>query len=119
MLSSISGIGTLGERRTCLVYHINKGLRVVPEEVAGGFTLILVQEDRLDQGGEFKRSERPSDQTPTGWSVESRSNQYSLQGRREGRKAYRLQQWCGDQRVLRMGRICPPCGFRGGVSSVC
>ena len=46
-----------------LVHHIDKCLCVVPMKATDRVTLILVREDRLDQGGEFMRSERTSDQT--------------------------------------------------------
>ena len=54
----------------CFIYHIDKGLCVVPKEVVDRVTLVFTREDRLDQGGKFMRSERASDQTSTGWSVE-------------------------------------------------
>ena len=46
---------------TCLVYHIDKGLCVVPEEVTDRVTPIPAQEYCLDQGGEFVQSECASD----------------------------------------------------------
>jgi len=61
--------------RTCLVYHIDKGLCVVPEEATDHVTPILAQEYCLDQGGEFVQSERASDQTFTAWSSEVRKHE--------------------------------------------
>ena len=49
-----------------LVYHIDEGLYVVPNKATDRVTLILTREDRLNQGGEFVRSESASDQTPAG-----------------------------------------------------
>ena len=54
---------------THLVHHIDKGLHVVPKEAANCVTLILTRENHLNQGGEFMRSERASDQTPAGWNI--------------------------------------------------
>ena len=57
-------------RRTCLIHHIDEGLRVVPKEATDRVTLILTREYHIDQGGEFTQSERASGQTPTGWNIE-------------------------------------------------
>jgi len=57
-------------RRTCLIHHIDEGLHIIPKEATDRVTLILTREDHFDQGGEFVRSERASDQTPTGWNIE-------------------------------------------------
>jgi len=54
---------------TCLVYHVDKGLCVVPKEGTDRVTLVLTREDRLDQGGEFVQGKCASDQTSTGWSI--------------------------------------------------
>ena len=51
---------------TRLVYHIDEGLCVVPEEAMDHVILILAGDDRLGKGGEFIQSERASDQTLTG-----------------------------------------------------
>ena len=58
------------ERRTCLVYHVNEGLRVVPKEATDCITFILTGEDHFDHGREFMRSKRPPDQTSASWSIE-------------------------------------------------
>jgi len=63
-LAMVSGCGTY------LVYHVDKGLGVVPKEATDCIARILTQEELLDQGREFMRSKRASDQTLTGWSVE-------------------------------------------------
>jgi hypothetical protein len=55
--------------RTCLVYHIDKGLCIVPNEGTDGGTRIVARENGLDQGGEFMQSECAFDQTPTGCNV--------------------------------------------------
>jgi hypothetical protein len=57
---------------TCLVYHINKRLRVVPNERTDGVTRIVTRENCLDQGGELMRSEPAPDQTFTGWELRLR-----------------------------------------------
>jgi len=73
---------------TYLIYHIDKGLRVVPEEATDRVTPILVQEYCLDQGGEFVQSECASDQTFATWVLKSEikkasgSNQHSVRDRR-------------------------------------
>ena len=51
----------MSEYRVHLVYHVDKGLRVVPTEAADRLTLALTREDRLNQGGEFVRRERAPD----------------------------------------------------------
>jgi len=58
-----------GKCRTCLVYHINEGLRVISREATDIFTIIFTREDRLDQGGEFMRGKLAFDQTSTGCDV--------------------------------------------------
>jgi hypothetical protein len=52
MSASISGF-VMSECRTHLVYHIDKGLRVIPEEATDRITRILTRENGLDQGGEL------------------------------------------------------------------
>jgi len=54
-------------RRTYLIYHINKGLRIVSTDYVA---LTLAREDRFDQGGEFVCGECASSQKPTGWNFE-------------------------------------------------
>ena len=56
--------------KTCLIYHVNEGLCVVPEEATDRVALILTREDHFDQGGDFMQSECGSDQTSAGWNVE-------------------------------------------------
>ena len=56
--------------KTCLIYHIDKCLCVVPKEAADRVSLILTREYHIDQGGEFVQSESGSDQTPGGWTIE-------------------------------------------------
>ena len=60
----------MSECRTCLVYHIDESLCVVPKEAADRVARILTREDLLDQGGEFTQNKRVSDQAFTGWGVE-------------------------------------------------
>jgi len=60
----------MSERRTCLVYHIDEGLRVVFVEATDRAAHILAREDLLDQRGEFMRSERTPDQTRASWNIE-------------------------------------------------
>jgi hypothetical protein len=67
MQISINKSAMMSECRTYLVYHIDKGLCVVPEAM-DRVTSILTRDDRLDQGGEFIQGERASDQTSTDWS---------------------------------------------------
>jgi hypothetical protein len=38
---------------TRLVYHIDEGLCVVPEEATDRVILILARDDRLNEGGKF------------------------------------------------------------------
>jgi len=59
-----------GGDKTCLIYHINKGLCVVPEEATDRVTLILAREDHFDQRGDFMQSECGPDQTSAGWNSE-------------------------------------------------
>ena len=47
------------------VYHVDKGLGIVPLEEIDRVGPILVREDRLNQGGKFVRDECASDQTFT------------------------------------------------------
>jgi hypothetical protein len=61
MSDSINRFAMMREYRTYFIYHINKGLRVILKEAADRVTLILAREERLDQGGEFMRSERTPD----------------------------------------------------------
>ena len=49
----------------CFVYHIDKGLCVIPNEAMDHITLILAGEDRLNQGWKVIQSELASDQTST------------------------------------------------------
>ena len=63
------GFTMISGHRTCLINHINKGLHIVPKEATNCVTLILTREDHFNQGGEFVRSERAPDQTPTGWNI--------------------------------------------------
>ena len=39
--------------KTCLIYHIDEGLCVVPEEATDCVALILTREDHFDKRGEF------------------------------------------------------------------
>ena len=55
---------------TDFINHVDKGLRVIPQEATDRVALILTGEDDFDQGGEFMQSERASDQTPAGWNTE-------------------------------------------------
>jgi len=55
---------------TCLVYHVDKGLGVVPAtQTTDNFTLIPTREDNVDQKRELVLTERASDQEPKGWSI--------------------------------------------------
>ena len=56
----------MSECRTCLVYHIGKGLSVIPTEAMDNVTLILTREDSLDKEGEVAGIERASDQKSKG-----------------------------------------------------
>ena len=56
-------------RRTCLIHHVDKGLRVIPKEATDRITLIPTREDHSNQGGEFMQSECASDQTSTGLNI--------------------------------------------------
>ena len=47
------GFTVTSGRRTYLIYHVDKGLRVVSKEATDRFTLILTREDHFDQGGEL------------------------------------------------------------------
>jgi hypothetical protein len=48
-----SDIAMRSEGGTCLVYHIDEGLRIIPAEAVDRVTLVLTRGDCLDQGGEF------------------------------------------------------------------
>jgi hypothetical protein len=61
-----------GERRTCLVYNINKGLCIVPDEATDRVTRVVVRKNRLEQGGKLTGGKRASDQTSTGWALKLR-----------------------------------------------
>ena len=50
MSVSIDRFAILSEHRTCLVYRIDKGLRVVTKEATDRVTLIATQEYIFDQG---------------------------------------------------------------------
>jgi hypothetical protein len=60
---------TVSEYGTYLVYHIDEGLCVFLKEATDCVARIVTRENGLDQGGEFVRSERTSDQTFACWSV--------------------------------------------------
>ena len=51
----------MSECRTCLIYHIDNGLSVVPKEATDRVILTLAREDCFDQEGELVRSECASD----------------------------------------------------------
>ena len=59
----------VNEYGTYLIYDINKCLCIVPKEITNRVTCILIRENRLDQGREFMRNKRASDQAYIGWSV--------------------------------------------------
>ena len=54
-------------RGTCLVYHIDKSLGVVPTEAVDHVTLILTREDRLDQRRKQTWGKHSLDRTLTIW----------------------------------------------------
>jgi len=58
--------------RTCLIHHIDEGLRVVPKEATDCVTLVLTREYHFDQGRELVQSESASDQTSTAWDIKVR-----------------------------------------------
>ena len=60
----------MSECKTYLVFHVDERLRVVFNEAANYIARILTREDLLNQGGEFIRSKRASNQPFAGWSVE-------------------------------------------------
>ena len=60
----------MSECRTCLVYHIDKGLDLVPTEAANNVRSILTREGSLDQERKLMWIERASDQEFKGWRVE-------------------------------------------------
>ena len=60
----------LSECGTYLVYHIDEGLCVSLKKATDCVACIVTRENGPNQGGEFMRSERTSDQTPAGWSVD-------------------------------------------------
>jgi hypothetical protein len=99
--SAVRGCGT------CLVYHIDKRLRVVPNEGTDSITRIVTRENGLDEGGEFVWSKRASYQTFTGWESKLRKekNQEAISVQRKtmkaGQNAYRsrIQRSWGCQRV--------------------
>ena len=55
-----------------LVYYIDEGLCLFLKETTDCVAHVVTREDGLDQEGEFMRSERTSDQTPTGWQLKCR-----------------------------------------------
>ena len=60
----------MSECKTRLIHHVDERLRVVLNEAADCIARILTREDLLNQGGEFIRSKRTSNQPFTGWSVD-------------------------------------------------
>lgn len=55
--------------KTCLIYNIDKGLRVVSEEATNHVALIPTREDHFDQEREFMQSECTSGQTFAGCDI--------------------------------------------------
>lgn len=60
----------MSERRTCLVHHIDKDLRIIPMEGADPITLILAREHCIHQEGKFTQGKCTPDQSVTGYRVE-------------------------------------------------
>ena len=59
-----------GERRTCLIYQVDKYLCLVPTaKVMDHIILSYTQEDGIDQEGELARIKRASEQSSEGWGV--------------------------------------------------
>jgi hypothetical protein len=57
----------MSERKTRLVHHIDKSLRVLAKEATNRVIRVVTRENGLDQGGKFVQSERAFNQTFTGW----------------------------------------------------
>jgi hypothetical protein len=66
--SNSEGNQPLRQRReTHLIYHIDKGLGIVPREVPNDFDLIAVREDLRDQRDAFVSGEAVTDQPFPSW----------------------------------------------------
>ena len=76
---------------TYLVYHINKGLRIVPNEGTDCVTCIVAREDGLDQGGDLMQSECTCCQTFTGWELK-------LKKKNQGQSAFHARRQMLDSR---------------------
>jgi len=76
---------------TCLVYHVDKGLGVVPTaDATDKIAPILTRKDSINQEGEFTPTEHASDQKSEGWSVGTNDQSIFCTGLTEvGLKAYR------------------------------
>ena len=53
--------------RAYLIYCIDKRLSIIPRELSDDFNLIMVREDRADQGDTLMRNESVGDQLFPGW----------------------------------------------------
>jgi hypothetical protein len=84
---------TMSRRRTCLVYHIDKRLRVFPNKAADCVTRIGTRENGLDQGGDLMLGERACDQTSTGWELELRKKE------NQGQSAFHARRQSGAEGV--------------------
>jgi hypothetical protein len=93
LVSASINRSTMSRCRTCLVYHIDKRLRVFPNEAADCVTRIGTRENGLDQGGELMLGERACDQTSTGWELELRKEE------NQGQSAFHARRQSGAKGV--------------------
>ena len=56
---------------TCLVYHIDEGLCIIPREVSDHLCLIAIRESYRDQRDTLVHGEGIADQSFPGWGVRS------------------------------------------------
>ena len=64
---------------TYLVYHVNKGLCLVPGEAANRVNSIIVREGHLEEGEELIWEKLAPDQASKGWSFGSENESESFQ----------------------------------------
>jgi hypothetical protein len=118
VLGSISiNISVMRGCGTCLVYHIDKRLRVFLNEGIDCIIRIVARKNGLNKGGQLIRSECACDQTSTGWELRLRrkQNQGAISVPRKttkaGLKAYRSRiqrSW----RCQRAPSCCSPPNYR-------
>ena len=76
---------------TCLIQHIDKGLRVIAGKATNPVIHIFGCEDGLDQGGEFIRDELASEQSSEGLTVEVSAEKEGLWTNQRSMPSRRMQ----------------------------